>query len=109
MDTSSSRAIRARRRVESRMPPSPRTRVRGMPDTCVNSAVSPSTGSVAITTTASGARRAISGARPRMRPAFTANSSSRRMPGVRMAPAATTTNSDPLMSSSESDPDRKLR
>ena len=44
---------------------------RGMPDTWVNSAVSPSTGSVAITTMLSGARRAISGASDRMRPAFT--------------------------------------
>ena len=82
METSSSRAISARRRVESRIPPRPSTRERGIPDTCVNSAVSPSTGSVATSTMLSGARRAISGASDLIRPAFTVNSSSRRMPGA---------------------------
>ena len=70
IETSSSRAMRARSRVESSIPPSPRTRVRGIPDSWANSVVSESTGSVATTTVQSGAIRAIRGARSRMRPAF---------------------------------------
>ena len=81
VEMSSSRAMRTRSRVESRIPPRPSTRVRGMPDCWKNRVVSESTGSVATITVLCGARRATWGARFLMSPAFTVYRSSRRMPG----------------------------
>ena len=110
METSSSRAMSARSRVESRMPPRPSTRVRGIPDCWTNRVVRESTGSVAMITVLCGARRGDPAAPgSRMSPAFTVYRSSRRIPGVRMAPAAITTICEPSMSSRESEPLRVLR
>ena len=93
--TSSSMAMKARKRAVSSTPAMPTTRWRGKPVASFMTYAITSRGFDTTITTASGATRAISRPTECTIPALVRSRSSRLIPGLRAIPAVTTTRSEP--------------